>query len=119
MGFRTSFLGGWLIVGVVLLGCAGAKLDPITVSAETAALVGEHAVLTNSQYVLLCSDGTIPQTRCMAWAKWFTAFKREYGLAHSAYQTAVAGGDITSYQDAANRIQALSNQLVLYAIAGR
>ena len=102
----------------VISACAG-KVDPITVSATTAAIVGEQAVITNGHYVQLCASKEIPAEKCVAWATWFRAFQQSYGAAHAAYKTAVAAGDITSAQDAANRIQALSNQLVLYYVYGR
>lgn len=92
--------------------------DYITLSAETAAIVGEHALETNTQYVTLCASKMIPPDRCDRWSRWFTAFQGRYHLAHELFETATAAGDIVSARDAADRIQALSSQLVLYELYG-
>jgi hypothetical protein len=94
-------------------------IDPVAVSAETAAIVGEQAVATNAQYVQLCAAGAIAPAKCQAWATWFTEFKTHYALAHAAFTTSVAAGDIKTAHEAAARIQALSTQLLLYAVYGR
>ena len=105
-----------ILLLLVFLGACAGKMDVITVSATTAAIVGEQAVATNSNYVALCAAGKITPQKCQAWATWFRGFQRDYAAAHAAFRVATVAGDITSAQDAANRIQALATQLVLYSV---
>src|SRR5688572_33282368 len=85
-----------------LAGCVG-DYDPVTVSATTAAIVGEQAVRTNSHYVTLCTAKKLTVDQCRAWTAWFVGFQRQYAAAHAAYQTAMTAGDISSAKDAADR----------------
>lgn len=105
-----------LVCLLLMAACATGRLDAITLSATTAAVVGEQAVETNKQYTLLCGAKKLSVEKCAAWSKFFMEFKEYYALAHTAFKTATAKGDIQSAKDAAQRIQALSNQLILYAI---
>lgn len=118
MGASQSgrFVALALVLGL-LAGCAGMHpVDPVTVSADTAAIVGEQAVTTNTLYVQLCAQQAVPADKCAAWTKFFLEFKKNYAVAHAAYKQAIAVNDVKSAQDAAKIIQALSNQLVLYYI---
>ena len=107
-----------LLLVPILAACAG-KVDVVTVSATTAAIVGEQAVATNALYVQLCAAQKLPAQKCQAWATWFRGFQQHYAAAHAAFKVATAAGDIQSAQDAANRIQALATQLVLYSVYGQ
>jgi hypothetical protein len=110
---------GLIVLTLLTLGCATATIDPVRVSAETAAIVGEQAVVTNGHYVKLCADQVLPPAKCQAWAQWFVEFKRQYALAHTAFTVSMATGNATSAQAAAAKIQALATQLTLYAVYGQ
>lgn len=106
----------WVALALVLTGCAGKVYDPVTISADTAALVGEQATSTNNQYVQLCAAKALTVATCDRWRKFYLDFRPKYHTAHAAFKLATAKGEIQNAQDAAARIQALSTQLLLYAL---
>ena len=115
----------WLVLpALVLVGCTtgtgGGPLatDPIVMSADTAALVGEQFVATNAIYVQLCAPPPrLKAERCNAWTKFAREFQAQYGAAHAAYKAALSAGDAAGAQGAARVVQALSNALLLYYVA--
>ena len=108
-----------LLVAVVALFSAcgvmgGAKVDTITVTAETAATVADRAVRTNAQYKQFCAAGAIAPDKCKGWAEFYPKFQQEYAAFYLAYKSSIAVGNIESAQQAAARLELLSDQLLLY-----
>jgi len=109
----------WTLALLLLVGGCGAKADVITISANTAAIVGEQALETNSQYVGLCTTNALPVQKCNAWSVWFTQFKKDYAKFHATFATAVAKADLGGTREASEAIRALATDLTLYTIYGR
>lgn len=114
---RPVALGAAL--ALLLAGCSlvqGPQPDPITLTTDTIAMVGEQAVITNANYVTLCNSKTLPVSQCNAWRKFFEDFRATYPALARTYQTSLQAGKKADAQAAATAIQALSNQLLLYVL---
>jgi len=111
-----------ILVVAMLSGCAmfaGAKVDPVTVTAETAATVADRAVRTNAQYKQFCAAGAIAPDKCKGWAEFYPKFQKEYATFYLAYKSSMAVGDVDSAQQAAARLELLSDQLLIYYLSSQ
>jgi hypothetical protein len=110
-------------VAILLAGCGtfggGARPDPVTMTAESAAILGENAVATNQLYVTFCADKRIQARECNAWSRFFTRFQTDYKRAHAAFTAALDVNDPAEAAEAERTLRALLNEIVLYELYGR
>ena len=107
---------------LLLAGCGGlmgGKVDTITVTAETAAIVADRAVRTNMLFKQFCPTGTLKAEECARWAAFYPAFKEQYAKFYVAYKGAIAAGDTAGAQSIAKTLEALSDQLLIFYLSSQ
>jgi len=112
-----AHLSLFLVLVLVLAGCAGAKgvYTGLVTSGETLNAVGKQFVSISALYKAGCDSGQIKPAECAAYRKFGEKFKLSYPIAVALWESARAANDAASEKAARDAILQLSTELTALA----